>query len=34
MYHGYSGLGFATQDREASEGVVATSRSGRGNMGT
>ena len=33
MYHGYPGSGFTTQDREASEGVVATPRIGGGNMG-
>ena len=27
-------LGFVTRDREASEGLVATPRSGGGNMGT
>ena len=34
MYHGYQGLGFAMQDREASERVVATPRSRGGNMRT
>ena len=33
VYHGYSGSGFVTQDRAASECVVATSRSGGGNLG-
>ena len=34
MYHRYPGLGFATQDCEAREGVVAAPRSRGGNMGT
>ena len=33
MYHGLPGLGFATQDHEVSEGVVAAPMSGGGNMG-
>ena len=34
MHHGYLGSGFMTQDREASESVMATLRSRGGNMGT
>ena len=32
MYSGQPRAGFATQDGEASKGVVATPRSGGGNM--
>ena len=34
MYFGQPRVGFATQDREASKGVMATPRSGGGNVGT
>ena len=33
MHYGYPRLGFATQDRETSEGAMAAPWNGRGNVG-